>query len=77
MMSTKELLVSQIDTLNQDELEELYAFVQQFLATREQEKRRPGFLERLGRVQIEGPEDFAENIDLYLSGEKSIAPSVH
>ncbi len=76
-MSTKELLVSQIDALSQDELEEIYAFVKQYLASRTQEKTRPGFLERLGKIQIDGPEDFAENIDLYLSGEKQIVPAVH
>lgn len=76
-MSTKELLVSQIDALSQDELEEIYAFVKQYLASRKQEKTRPGFLERLGKIQIDGPEDFAENIDLYLSGEKQIVPAVH
>jgi hypothetical protein len=76
-MSTKELLVLQIDALNQAELEELYVFVKQFLAERKQEKTQPGFLERLGSVQIDGPEDFAQNIDLYLSGEKQIVPLVH
>lgn len=76
-MSTKELLVSQINALSQEELEELLAFVQQYLASRKQVKARPGFLESLASVQIDGPEDFAENIDLYLSGEKQVAPAVH
>ena len=30
------------------------------------------FLSKLKDISIEGPEDFAANIDLYLSGEKSI-----
>lgn len=31
-----------------------------------------GFLERLSEIRIDGPEDFSENFDLYLSGKKSL-----
>jgi hypothetical protein len=31
---------------------------------------KPGLLARLQTIQIDGPEDFSENLDLYLSGEK-------
>ena len=29
-------------------------------------------MSRLKRIRIEGPSDFSENIDLYLSGEKAV-----
>ncbi len=70
-MTTKELLLQQIEQLDEEELDALFAWVQQFL---EQKTNSPDddFLVRLGDIQIDGPEDFAENLDLYLSGEKSL-----
>ncbi|MBX7252118.1 MAG: hypothetical protein K1X50_09055 [Candidatus Promineofilum sp.] len=70
-MTTKELLLQQIEQLDEEELDALFAWVQQFL---EQKTSSPDddFLVRLGDIQIDGPEDFAENLDLYLSGEKSL-----
>lgn len=76
-MSTKELLLSKIETMSQAELEELYTMVTEFLQSKQNKPSAPAFLERLSQIQINGPEDFAENIDLYLNGEKQIAPTVH
>ncbi len=70
-MTTKELLLREIEQLNEEELEALFALVQEFLEQKDNEENI-GFLERLGKITIEGPEDFAENHDLYLNGEKSI-----
>lgn len=70
-MSTIERLIQEIEQLDEEELEALFEFVQQFLERRSGE-RPVGFLEKLGEIQIDGPEDFSENFDLYLSGEKSI-----
>ena len=70
-MTTKELLLREIEQLNEEELEALFALVQEFLEQKDNEEN-VGFLERLGEITIEGPEDFAENFELYLSGEKSI-----
>jgi hypothetical protein len=38
----------------------------------ETEKPAATLLARLRRVRITGPEDFSENIDAYLSGEKNV-----
>ncbi len=76
-MSTKELLLSKIETMSQAELEELYTMVTVFLQSKQNKPSEPAFLERLSQIQIDGPEDFAENIDLYLNGEKHIVPTVH
>ena len=35
-------------------------------------QKRKGLLARLQEIQIDGPEDFAENFDLYASGEKRV-----
>lgn len=75
-MSTKELLLREIEQLNEEELEALFALVQEFL---EQKDGGPAedFLIQLGEIRIDGPEDFAENHDLYLTGEKSIDATLY
>ncbi len=70
-MTTKDLLLKEIEQLDEEELGVLFALVQQFLEQRSADQT-VGFLERLSEIQIDGPEDFSENFDLYLSGEKSI-----
>lgn len=75
-MTTKERLLKEIEQLDDTELEALFAVVRQFLA------QLPGddegnFLEKLGSIQIDGPVDFSENLDEYMSGEKSIEPPVY
>lgn len=70
-MTTKDLLLKEIEQLDEEELEALFALVQQFLEQRSADQT-VGFLERLSEIRIDGPEDFSENFDLYLSGEKSI-----
>lgn len=37
--------------------------------------KKPNLLKRLQNISIEGPEDFAANHDLYISGEKQIPSS--
>ena len=76
MTTTKELLLREIEQLDEEELEALFALVREFL---EQKENRPAddLLVQLGEIQIDGPEDFAENHDLYLSGEKSIDAAIH
>ena len=70
-MSTKELLLREIEQLDEEELTALFVLVQQFLEEKD-ESATVGFLERLSEIRISGPEDLSENFDLYLRGEKSI-----
>ena len=72
-MTTKEKLLREIEKLDEGQLEELYAVIKQYL--HDQQNKTEGTLLKLSRIQIDGPEDFAANIDLYLSGEKQIAPN--
>jgi hypothetical protein len=76
-MTTKERILAEIEGLSEEQLEALYALVKQFLQAQRKRPAQPGFLEQLSRIQIDGPEDFAENIDLYLSGEKQFDPNLH
>jgi hypothetical protein len=76
-MTTKERILYELDRLDEEELEIFYGLVEQFLQARRQEASQPGFLERLATIQIDGPADFAENIDLYLTGEKQLDADLH
>jgi hypothetical protein len=76
-MTTKDRILHELDRLDEEELEIFYRLIEKFLQARRQEASQPGFLERLATIQINGPVDFAENIDLYLTGEKQIDPNLH
>ncbi len=71
-MTAKELIEAEIRTLSDSELDELYKVVKKFVETKKSPSKTSSLLSKLQRIQIDGPEDFAENIDLYLSGEKSV-----
>jgi len=70
-MISKETIKSEIEKVPPERLEELYQIVRSF-AGPEARKANQSFMSRLRKIQIDGPEDFAANIDLYLTGEKPI-----
>jgi len=70
-MISKELLKAEIERVPDERLDELYSVIKNYSQRGKQNDGR-SFMSKLRRVTIEGPEDFAENIDLYLTGEKSV-----
>jgi hypothetical protein len=68
---SKELIKAEIDRVSDERLEELYSVVKSYSQTSAQ-NGGPSFMSKLKEITIEGPEDYAENIDLYLTGEKTI-----
>ena len=70
-MITKETLKSEIERVPLERLEELYELVKSFTQP-EPSSEKQSFMAKLREIEIDGPEDFAGNIDLYLSGEKTI-----
>ena len=70
-MISKELIKIEIEKVPEDRLDELYSVVKRYAEP-------PGngdgksLMSKLREIAIEAPEDFAENIDLYLSGEKTV-----
>jgi hypothetical protein len=70
-MVTKEQIKSEIEKVPEERLDELYRVVRTF-SRKKAAGDKENLLMRLSRIQIEGPEDFAANFDLYLNGEKSI-----
>ena len=71
VMVTKEIIKSEIERVPEERLEELYEVVKNYSATAT-ENNGGSLFSRLKNISIDGPEDFSENLDLYLSGEKTI-----
>lgn len=61
-MTDRERIAAAVERLDEDDLPKLVEVVEAFVAA----KRQPGFLARLQQVEIEGPEDFAANVDRYV-----------
>lgn len=74
-MTTKELIYQQINKISEHDLDDLYQLIKEFARTRKR-ARKPGVMEKLRAIEFDGPEDFAANLDLYLSGEKSAEPHI-
>ena len=70
-MISKELLKAEIERVPEERLDELYSVIRNYSKRATQQDGR-SLMSKLREVTIEGPEDFAENIDLYLTGEKTI-----
>lgn len=70
-MVTKEIIKSEIEKVPAERLEELYEVVKIYSRT-ETENNGRTLLTKLKTISIDGPVDFSENLDLYLSGEKTI-----
>lgn len=70
-MTTKELIKAEVDRVSDEDLEELYSLVKSFTEAKVQGTKQ-SLMSRLKRIKIQGPEDFAANIDLYMNGEKRI-----
>ena len=71
-MTIKELIYAEISKIEEDNLDELYEFVKQFANAKSIAKPKTGILNKLKRIKIQAPVDFAANIDLYMSGEKNL-----
>lgn len=65
----RELIHAEIDQISDSHLDELYAAIQQFVNIKS--NPQSPLLTRLQHIKIQAPEDFAQNLDQYLSGEKS------
>ena len=70
-MVTKEIIKSEIEKVPEERLEALYEVVKIY-SRPESEHNGNTLFSKLRNIKIDGPEDFSENLDLYLSGEKTI-----
>jgi hypothetical protein len=69
-MISKEQIKSEIEKVPDNRLEELYSVVRTYSEPTGNGDGR-SLMSKLREITIDGPDDFAENIDLYLSGEKT------
>lgn len=70
-MVTKEEIKSEIEKVPEERLSELYGIVRRFART-EEPQSAPSLMSKLRKIRINAPPDFSENVDLYLSGEKTV-----
>jgi hypothetical protein len=66
---TKEFIKAEIDRVDEDRLDELYDLVRRFTRAKGS-REKPTLMDRLMKIEIDGPEDFASHFDQYLNGEK-------
>lgn len=74
-MTTKELIYSEIEQIEEVWLKDLYQVITLFVQSKQPQKK-PGLMTKLRQIQIDAPEDFAANLDLYLSGEKNASTNL-
>ncbi len=67
-MNIKQLIYQEIANIEEDKLTELYEIIKNF--SQSPSIKKNSIFTKLKKVKIEGPIDFATNVDLYLNGEK-------
>jgi hypothetical protein len=68
-MTAKDNIKAEIDSLNEEYLDELYLLIKDF-AQSKQNLRKHSFMSKLKQIKIDAPEDFASNLDSYLAGNE-------
>jgi len=71
-MVTREVVQTELERLDSDELSEVYKFIKKTLARSKSKTKKKSLMARLKTIKIDAPEDFAENHDLYVTGEKCV-----
>lgn len=64
----------EISRLDDKDADELYRLVKAFVQTK-QKTGKSSLMSSLKNIVIDAPQDFASNLELYLSGEKHIEDS--
>jgi len=70
-MISKEQIKAEIEKVPEERLDSLYSIIKDYACSIPENGGR-SLMSKLQDVTINGPQDFAENIDLYLSGEKAV-----
>lgn len=69
-MISREIIKAEIERVPEERLDDLYSVIKSYSEQQTPPNGR-SFMSKISEVSIDGPEDFAENIDLYLNGEKT------
>jgi len=65
-LTTKELIQAELEKIPEQRLDELYLVVKQFAGESALPGKNKNLMAKLRKIQIDGPVDFAENLDKYL-----------
>lgn len=68
-MTAKDKIHAEIDSLDEEYLDELYLLIKDFTQSKQQPKK-PSFMSKLKQIKINAPEDFSSNLDSYLAGDE-------
>jgi hypothetical protein len=68
-MTAKDKIQAEIDTLNEEYLDELYILIKEFTQSK-QPLKKTSLISKLKQIKIDAPEDFASNLDSYLARDK-------
>jgi len=69
---TLEDIKKEIEKVPVEKLETLYRYVRTLSAVRPKKQSRETFMEKMRKIRIDGPADFAKNLDEYLYHGKKI-----
>ncbi len=72
MIVTKEIIKEEVEKVPDEKLETLYEFVKDLAEIEPKKQSKESFIAKMQKIRINAPPDFSRNIDLYLSGEKTI-----
>ncbi len=71
-MTTRELIIKELENLKEDELKIVYEKIKKVTTGKRKTKKTVLLFDELKKIEINGPEDFAENFNQYSSGEKIV-----
>lgn len=71
-MNIREEIVAKVQSLPENVLPEVFDLVNKL----EKNEEKPSLMSQLRKIKIQAPPDFAENIDLYMNGEKSMEENI-
>jgi hypothetical protein len=67
-MVTRALVQAELEHLNADELSQVYRYIKQVAQDKPKTAKKKSLMASLSAIEIEGPQDFAANHDLYANG---------
>lgn len=71
-MTTKEKIIEELSRLDEASLSEVHAVVRRLSEPKAELPSQESIMAKLRRIKINAPPDFSKNLDLYLTGEKTI-----
>lgn len=74
-MNAKEKIQAEIDKLDEEDLDELYILIKDFIQSKQQSKKK-SFMSKLKQIKIDAPEDFTTNLDLYVGGKAVVEADI-